>query len=166
MLSKSCRIQFVRESLRHSWLKCRLCLSRSSTVPKQGCGKRSPFKSQPRLTRCWQSCHCPRPKFIVRCLPWRWPSMFANCLERNIFGGCKKTACCFFDAHDLLDRRKRLNRNASKKIPGDRRVTRKGQHDQQVSRQRLCGESFAGPRERSAEEQAWCGYQAQLRAGL
>ncbi len=30
---------------------------------------------------------CPRPKFIVRCLLWRWLSISGNCLERNTFGG-------------------------------------------------------------------------------
>jgi hypothetical protein len=50
--------------------------------------------------------------------------MSANCLERNIFGDCDKSGCCFFHAYDLLD-----NVDASKKIIGHCRITRESKHD-------------------------------------
>src|SRR5213594_4426753 len=82
---KSFRTPSARKFSRRSWQKCRLCLSRSSTARKRKSGGYCRCRKQCRLIPCSQSCHYPRPKFIVRCLLWRWLSTSGNCLERNIF---------------------------------------------------------------------------------
>src|SRR5206468_10944079 len=103
--------------------KCRPCRTRRSMALKQRCGRRCRCRTRCPSTRFYQSWHYPRPKFIVRCLHWRPPSTYGNCLERNTFGVFEKTACCFFCAQHLLDRRKASNKksgeNGWKKIIGD-----------------------------------------------